>query len=426
MRPIARLGLFVAVAACASMAPPPGGPERKDPPRLLHVTPDSSALNFKSKDVAFLFDEVVSDRPTGGELEQLVTISPSDGAPHVSWKRDRITVRPRKGFRKNTTYTVTLMPGITDLRGNIMKSTARVTFTTGAELATHAILGRVFDWSSQNVAALAYVEAISRPDSVVYVAIADSTGQFNIGPLPPGTYTVRAILDANKNRSLDPTELWDSTKVTVSDSRPFLELLAARRDSAGPRILTVSVVDSLTFKASFDRPIDPAQPFDTVRFHLFHADSTPIPLAWVRTPAQDARIKQVTDSTNHADSVSKALAARPPVAPVVAPPAAVKPATPGADTTHTPDITRLPPPKPSLPAPPTELVFRLAPGNKLEPTKGYRVTALETRNLVGRTKSSERLFTVPKPPPKPAPTDTSKKLTSPVPKPPAVVGTPPE
>ncbi|MDB4908171.1 MAG: hypothetical protein JWO05_2955 [Gemmatimonadetes bacterium] len=401
LKPSARLALFVAVAACASLAPPPGGPERKDPPRLVRVTPDSSALNFKSKDVTFLFDEVVSDRPTGGELEQLITISPRDGAPHVSWKRDRITVRPRKGFRKNTTYTVTLLPGITDLRGNVQKGSAQVTFSTGPELASGAILGRVFDWSSQNVAGLAWVEAISRPDSIVYVAVADTGGQFNIGPLPAGTYTVRAILDANKNRALDPTELWDSTHVVLTERRPFLELLAARRDSAGPRILTVVVQDSMTFRASFDRPIDPAQPFDTVHFHLFHADSTPMALASVRTSAQDTRAKQVADSTQHADSVKKAAAA--------APPAAAKPPAP-VDSVRLAPSTKLPPPKPSLPAPPTELVFRLAPGEKLEVSKAYRVTATETRNLVGRTKSSERVFTVPKPPVvKPAAADTSRK-----------------
>ena len=117
------------LAGCASAGAPPGGPEDHQPPVIVTISPDSGATNVNPKVVQFRFDEVVSDRPSGKtELDQLFLISPSDGAPNVSWHRTRIDVRPRKGFRPNTAYNVTLLPGLADLRGNILREQRAIVF----------------------------------------------------------------------------------------------------------------------------------------------------------------------------------------------------------------------------------------------------------------------------------------------------------
>ena len=41
-----------------------------------------------------------------------------DHARIARWRRDRITVRPREGWRPNTMYRVELLPGVSDLRNN--------------------------------------------------------------------------------------------------------------------------------------------------------------------------------------------------------------------------------------------------------------------------------------------------------------------
>ena len=53
--------------ACASASPPPGGPEDRNPPRLLHVTPDSNAVNVRDRNVVFSFDETIYDRGSGAQ-----------------------------------------------------------------------------------------------------------------------------------------------------------------------------------------------------------------------------------------------------------------------------------------------------------------------------------------------------------------------
>jgi hypothetical protein len=232
---VRRLIAVALLAGCASAGAPPGGPEDHAPPAIVTVTPDSGQTNANPKQVEFRFDEVVSDRPSGATaLDQLFLVSPRRGneAPNVSWHRSRITIKPRRGFLPNTAYRVTMLPGISDLRGNVRKEGASVLFSTGASFPALSILGRVFDWAAQRPVSGAYVEAVSSADTnVVYLAATDTSGQFDVGPLPAGQYLVRALIDQNSNRTLDRNEKWDTTTKTITDTRPVIELDAIERDS---------------------------------------------------------------------------------------------------------------------------------------------------------------------------------------------------
>jgi hypothetical protein len=113
------------VAACARIEPPPGGPIDRAPPFLRSIYPDSlRTLPDFDEDVAFEFDEVVSEgsQPNfglgSGDLEKLIVLSPSNEVPEVRWKRSRITVRPKEGWRP-TPSTAELLAGVADLSRNL-------------------------------------------------------------------------------------------------------------------------------------------------------------------------------------------------------------------------------------------------------------------------------------------------------------------
>jgi hypothetical protein len=375
--------------ACASASPPPGGAEDRAAPRLLRVTPDTNAVNFRERNVVFQFDETINDRGSGAqEIDNYFLVSPSDGNPRVSWHRSRIEVRPRNGFRENTAYTVTMLPGLTDLRANAMRAGASVVFSTGPVIPPHRITGTVFDWVGERPATRALIQAVT-PDSVMYLAQSDSAGRFTVGPLSPGSYLVRAIADANNNRALDRAEAFDTVRVVAPQAAP-VELLIAPRDTLPARIATVTVVDSVTLRVTFDRLLDPAQPPSTAAFRLVAADSSPVPVRAVLDPRAEqaenqARDRARLDSLRRADS----LAGRP-----LAPRAATPP-------------TRVPAPgtTPSVPAPYTAVLLRL--GSPLAPAAPYRLSVSSARGLSGREQGSERTFTTPRPAP-PAPADTTR------------------
>ena len=307
------------LAACARMMPPPGGPPDRLPPRLSGTRPDSleSYPDFKG-DVEFRFGEVISENGqpnfgtgTGG-LEKLIIVSPAGEVPVVKWKRDRITVHPRKGWRPNTVYRVELLAGVRDLRDNESKKSAVITFTTGAPVPTDSLLGRVVDWTSQRPAPGALVEAVLEPDSLTYRTAADSTGRFRFGPLPRGSYLVYGVLDLNRNNKQDPREAFDSIRVAAGRDSVG-ELWAFKHDSTGPRIQAITRNDSLSATITFVHALHPSVnqiPVDSIRVLLL-PDSTPMTAqALVTQPLYDSLFKAKPDSAKKDSLGADSLKAR--------------------------------------------------------------------------------------------------------------------
>ena len=409
--PLAPL-LAALLLACASQgAGPPGGPPDALPPELVATVPESASVRAKPSRVVFEFNEVVSERPAGAAtLGALFLVSPRDGEPRVDWKRKRVTVRPRHDWKPNTVYTVTMLPGMADLRGNVRKEGATVVFSTGPTIPATRLAGVLFDWPAGRVAPRALVQAYLPSDTtVMYVGVADSTGQFELAHLPPGRYTVRGVLDANNNRVLDRREGWDSVSVQLADSAR-VELLAFVHDTIGPRINTVTVRDSLTLRVSFDKPLDPSQSIGAARFRLVTLpDSAPLAitsatLARAYEDSARARSARTADSARRADTTARrdTAAARP--APARQP--GIRGILGrGADTTRQTDTTAV---RPSRPVPETDVVLVLA--APLRPATNYRLTATEIRNLLGIARTSDRSFSTPKP--QPADTTAARRDTT--------------
>lgn len=359
--------IALALAGCASQGFPPGGPADPDPPVLLGTNPDSGAVNVPDdREVTFQFNEVVSERPSGAvSLEGLVLVSPREGEPRVNWGRTRIGVRANRDWRPNTVYTVTLLPGVQDLRNNVRRSPSTIVFSTGSTLPDTRLAGVIYDWVADRPAGGALVEAVT-PDSVVYVGAADSIGQFALLHLPTGTYRVRGYLDLDRNREFGPREPFDSSVVQLVDTAS-LEFYAFVHDSLGPRIENVTARDSITLRVTFDRALAPGQVVDTSRFHLVREDST-------RVPVMSARLSRPEALAVRADTTRRPAIPLPPVAP--------------ADTADTTAATQL---RPRRQPPPTEVILQVFP--PLEPTTTYVLTARDLRNLLGNAATSRRSFT---------------------------------
>jgi Big-like domain-containing protein len=306
---------FAALLSCARIEPPPGGPPDATPPRLIATRPDSFAVLRPFRGVAeFQFDEVVSEGATpnrgegSGGLERLVILSPSRRVPEVSWKRNRITVRPREGWRPNRVYRVELLPGVTDLQNNRSEDGGVVTFTTGAPKPTNILQGQIVDWGTSRPAGNALIVATLLPDSLPYRGVADSSGRFSLGPLPIGDYLVAGVLDQNRDQRQDSREAFATTRVPRGKSDAG-ELWAFVHDTTPPRIQTVTADDSVSATVTFSQKLDPSQrlaPRD-VRLRLL-PDSVPVTVASILPgPVDDSLHQRVPrpDSTEAADSIGE-------------------------------------------------------------------------------------------------------------------------
>jgi hypothetical protein len=292
----ARVALAAALAlACARMAPPPGGPEDLEDPRVIATRPDTVAIipDFRGA-VEFLFNEVISEGSAPnfglgtGSLEQLVLLSPSNEVPEVRWRRSRITVRPRGGWQEGIVYRVELLPGVSDLRTNRTTTSTVVTFTTGADLPITTLRGRIVDWTSRRPQPGGIVQAVLQveaADSLVYRSVADSLGFFEFGPLPAGEYLVFGGIDQNRNLRIEPRELFDSIRVAIGQDSVG-EIWAFRHDSVGPRLQTVARRDSISINLTFNQMLAPRATYDSTAIRvLLLPDSVPVPVVGVFAPA---------------------------------------------------------------------------------------------------------------------------------------------
>ena len=398
---VRRLILLLGLMGCAQLGAPPGGPEDKASPHLLRISPDTNALNARPKSIQLQFDEIINERPSGagagGDLGGLFLLSPRRGRVDVKWHRSRIEVRPRRGWVPNTTYTLTQLRGVSDLRGNADTTEHHYIFSTGGTRSPAILRAQVFDWVAARAAPRAYVEAVQLPDSLTYSTFADSLGRAVFRYMPPGRYLLRAVVDANNNRVIDRRELFDSATITLSDS-VTREVLAFIHDSAGPGIQTVELRDSLTLRVTFDRPLSPRRAVEQRQFSLKAADSSAVQIASVlvgtafeKAEADSVRARAVRDSLRQvqiADSIRRAN-------PNAAPPARPPTVAPAPARRPTPADTATPPPKPSAPIPETFAVVRLT--RPLAPATSFRLRADSLLSLMGIYRSSDRVFNTPRP-----------------------------
>jgi len=374
MKKLACVGAALVASACASPGTPPGGPADTQAPQIVRIAPDSAKTGVRPREVIFQFDEVVSERPSGAQtLSALFLISPRNGETRADWHRSEVAVHPQRGFKANTTYTINLLPGLSDLRGNTRNTGAVTVFSTGPTLATSRITGTLFNWAEGRTIPKGLIEARPVTDTTtVYVTVTDSVGDFTLRNIPNERYRVRGFSDDNTNRGLDPREPYDTVVTAVTDSAK-VELLAFVHDSVGTRLSSILVKDSVTLELNFDNPLSVTTKLTPASIRVRGTDTTEvIPVLSVGPPAVDT----VKTAVNQAPGA--AIPALPSAAPT---PAAATPAV----------VVRTP----SRPVPLRTLEVKLA--RPLRPKTTYRVRVSDAQNLIGVARTSEKEASLPVP-----------------------------
>lgn len=405
-------GLLVAalVLACASVGAPPGGPPDKEPPKIVHVKPESGAVvpNFRG-DAEIQFNEVIDEMAGGGTgaggfsgLAKLILLSPVAGPVKVSWHRTRVTIKPREGWKRRV-YRLEILPGFMDLRNNRTDSGKTVIFSTGPEIGHARIGGIALKWIEQTILLRALIEAVPLPDSVGYLTLADSGGQFNLTNLQPGRYIVYATADENNDRRRGLREAYDSVEVTL-DSTTNVALFAFPHDTVPPRPRTATYLDSVSVRVEFSQALDPTKSLDTAHVHVLALpDSTPVPIDRILTSRQFDSLTTAADAARRKADSAAAAARDTTKRPRVPPPPPAPPAPPPAPRLgpgRTPaksyvDTTLVHKLLASRPVPSDKIVLRVA--HPLKPETRYVVRITGATNLIGKKGDGDIGFTVPKP-----------------------------
>jgi len=223
--------ILVQTFSCASVAPPPGGPEDKLPPRIAGTTLAPNAINQSVKlDLTLQFDEWIVQKPPNGA----VAISPPiSGKLRVEADGDKLRIYSTEPLDSNTTYTLTVTNAIRDLQGNPLEKPFQILFSTGNFLdslkANFSVLlqdslikkkkfpvvafypfGKVrahkgYLEKFRDSTLSAELDTFPRIAKEIpqYIAQTDSLGNGVLQGMQAGLYLAAAFLDENNNQKLD-------------------------------------------------------------------------------------------------------------------------------------------------------------------------------------------------------------------------------
>ena len=195
---------------CAQQVAPTGGPKDEAPPEILSQLPKNESTNFVSKQIIIEFDEFIQLK---NPLEQIIISPPLLTQPKYLLKQKSLVAKFDQELAENTTYTINFGEAIRDNNeGNILKNFSYV-FSTGAQLDSMQVKGKVTDAITgepeENALVMLYKENVdSLPQTTMphYFTRSGSDGSFHIHHVGNQPYKIFALKDENSNYMFDVSE----------------------------------------------------------------------------------------------------------------------------------------------------------------------------------------------------------------------------
>ena len=241
-------GVLFLLCSCANMAAPTGGLYDEAPPRVVRSNPQNSALNVDRKIVEIEFDENIKiEKPT----EKVIITPPQINMPVIKSVGKKAVVEFNDELLPNTTYTIDFTDALVDNNeGNPLENFS-LSFSTGNQLDTLAVSGKVLSAENLEPAQGIYVGMHTNLDDTAFVRTpferisrTDSRGRFTVRGLAAGKYRIFALDDKNRDYKYDnPQEavaFLDS--IVVPSSIP-----AVRQDTVFRDSVTIDTVIAVNY-----------------------------------------------------------------------------------------------------------------------------------------------------------------------------------
>ncbi|MFN8179492.1 MAG: Ig-like domain-containing protein [bacterium] len=194
--------LGAALAACAKVGPPPGGPEDKTAPAIVleavHPSPGAAGVRADST-VTIVFTEV----PDRRSVMRALAVFPAVDFRNTSWRGDTLSLVPDPGWAADRNTVIRIGPSAHDARGNALAEPFVLRFTTKAAPDSGTIRGRA--WAGRERTGGSHLLVFAAPaDTAVAgsapaaVADAGTNGEYVLDGLDPSlAWRVSGLIDAD-------------------------------------------------------------------------------------------------------------------------------------------------------------------------------------------------------------------------------------
>ena len=189
---------------CAQIGAPSGGPKDTVAPVLVKSIPNDKTINFKGNKITLSFNEYVELQ----DLQNNLLVSPTQkSSPTISNKLKSVTIKFKDTLSPNTTYTINFGNAIKDLNEGNVVNNFTYTFSTGNEIDSLQLKGKVLiaetNLVDSTLMVLLYKNAhdtsviTRKPD---YIARLKGDGSYVFNNLPDANFNVYALKDGDGNK----------------------------------------------------------------------------------------------------------------------------------------------------------------------------------------------------------------------------------
>ena len=212
---------LAALASCASIGNPTGGPRDEDPPVFIRSNPEPGAVNVNRQRIELEFDEIVNVKDA---FTNVVVSPPFAQVPRVSSLGRKVRVDFNDTLPENTTVTIDFGNSIEDNNENNKLQGFSFTFSTGPEIDTLQLSGMVLGARDLEPQQGMLVGVYSNLADTAFATLpfermakTDDYGHFTIRGLSPGNYRIFALKDLdNDYHRANPEEAMAFYDVTLS------------------------------------------------------------------------------------------------------------------------------------------------------------------------------------------------------------------
>ena len=248
---------------CANVVTPTGGPKDLTPPRVTEARPANHSTGFSGRRIEIDFDEYIT---LENALQNVLFSPPLANKPDIKLSNKTVVIRFKEDLRPNTTYTIQFGSAVKDFHeGNLFKDYV-YTFSTGEQLDTLSVSGKVLNADDMKPAEDFWVGLYHHgSDSLFeqplrrapdYLAKTDKEGRFSLHGLPDESFLVFALKDMNANLYYDMPNESIAFIDTLIDSKSSVELFAFTETDTSQMLLENKLVENGLLRFVFRQPAD--------------------------------------------------------------------------------------------------------------------------------------------------------------------------
>ncbi len=276
--PLILILLALLLFSCAKQVAPGGGPKDTEPPTVIVTNPLNGTVNFNGNEIDVTFSEYIDK----SSVRNSIFFSPEIERFKLNWSGKILEIIVLDSLKKNTTYTVTLGTGISDLNEkNKMAEAFSLVFSTGNKIDKGEISGTVFNRKPDGVMIFAYKQtadtipnpSTQKPD---YTTQCGKNGFYSLTGLAAARYFLFAVRDENANKLYDENEAIGITSkelnlTTDSSKLANVNFMLTRYDTTRPELEEITMTDENHILLEFSKVIDSSKLYPK-NFFIF--DST--------------------------------------------------------------------------------------------------------------------------------------------------------